>query len=1045
MINTRMQRLLFFFLIPAVLLANSFEPMTFKPVAHPLTRTDPLGTIQRFLEQQRSERTVDTLKIMALRAEFVEDDLETTTGNGKFYLADTLDYIIDPPPHNRTYFSHQLLALHNYFKTVSNGRLILEYTVFPLQDTAAYQLPENMVYYSGEEDTTKQKQRWCELVRDVVDAAREKDSPDFSQYDVFMVFHAGVGADISFDFDTTPYDIQSAFIDFDTFQETLGENNPDYQGIPAGDTFIQEAIILPETQNQEEQNLGLLGTMTLLMGSQIGMPSLFNTETGRAGIGRWGLMDQGSFNYNGLIPAHPCAWTKVYMGWDTPVEIQNIDKIEIGSFSTHAEHIIKIPISSNEYFLLENRQRDPNGDRLTFGRDEHGNRAQFDSTFSINVESGLGVITQVDEYDFALPGSGILIWHIDDRVIEKNLTLNTINNNIEHRGVDLVECDGPQDIGQSYGMFSPGYGTESGDYWDPYWDDNISHKYVNGENPVEFSPASIPSSDAYGQAKTSIRISEFSSRDTIMTCRISNDFYVSGFPQYAKSSFGPGALRWLNNATEPKNGLICAVSTEGEIYAWNRHGKVIDNDETVTVTDYAGDTRIYSVALCGNLEDSIDVPPLSLDFDGDSFQDLIVVSRSGHVSVWSFRDENHDGMADSLADLQLNEIPSCAVISGNQLLVGTQSGTAHWIKISSPLSMIYSVKIADDPISQCHVARSGTENELAVFTTQTGTIYAYSQTSPPQMQWQANLAGSGSMYYVMSIREKNDQLDLPLAVLSNDGALTLVDKEGNVRKKTSPHVTFSNTGAPALCDLDADSIPEIIFADGQHLGAYDWTTGVPAMNFPQSYSQSNSTEYSPSPVCLENGLILVATSNGLIRIFNQKGEQRRLKDLQGPLTVGGGIHTEPVLAEHFAEGTVLFALSDDGFLNACNLYDLPVAWAQYSGNSQNQFSTVFENPSSSVPEKTGLLSSAFCYPNPARGSETFVRFNLRESAEHINLRIYDIAGDLISEMQQAAAAAGEYEIRWGLDRVQSGAYIARLQVKNSTETRVKFIKIAVIK
>ncbi|MDZ7721377.1 MAG: hypothetical protein U5R06_00780 [candidate division KSB1 bacterium] len=200
MVISRIQRLVFFLLIPVWLFAAESYP--FKKNAHRLTQTDPLGTIQRFLQQDQSSQHRDTLKIMALRAEFVEDNLATTTGNGKFDLSDTSGYQIDRPPHNRTYFLHQLMALKNYFKTVSNGNLILEYKVWPSGETDAYPLPENMVYYSGEEDTTKQKIRWCELVRDAVAEAERQDAPDFSAYDVFLIFHAGVGADIPFDFDT---------------------------------------------------------------------------------------------------------------------------------------------------------------------------------------------------------------------------------------------------------------------------------------------------------------------------------------------------------------------------------------------------------------------------------------------------------------------------------------------------------------------------------------------------------------------------------------------------------------------------------------------------------------------------------------------------------------------------------------------------------------------------------------------------------------------------------------------------------------------------
>ena len=476
--------LILLFMATGLLVSATEQPVRLKPTSWRPTVMDPLNVHQTYLSgsSHAQDDHADTLNVLALRVQFVRDSLKTTTGDGHFILADTSEYSIDRPPHNKTYFEHQLLALHNYFHTVSNGQLSIVSDVLPAGETDAYQLSQNMVYYSGEEDEERQQLRWAELLRDAVQAA-QADAPNFSDYDAFIIFHAGVGNDFAFDFSETPFDIQSAFIDFETLKETLGEDDPNFRGIPAGEEFfIQEAIILPEQQSQKGIDLGLLGTATLLMGSQIGMPSLFNTETGRAGIGMWGLMDQGSYNYFGLIPAYPSAWMKLYMGWEEPVVVNSLQDALLGTANTtSAPRLMKIPINAKEYFLLENRQEDWNGDGITYGRDVDGTRVKFDSLGTIVTEPGLGVITEIDEYDYGLPGSGVLIWHIDERVIEEHLATNTINNNPEHRGVDLVECDGPQDIGQVYRQFTAGYGTEAGDYWDPYWAGNISHQYVNGE------------------------------------------------------------------------------------------------------------------------------------------------------------------------------------------------------------------------------------------------------------------------------------------------------------------------------------------------------------------------------------------------------------------------------------------------------------------------------------------------------------------------------------------------------------------------------------
>jgi len=184
--------------------------------------------------------------------------------------------------------------------------------------------------------------------------------------------------------------------------------------------------------------------MALMFGSQLGLPILFNPDTGLPGIGVFGLMDQGSGNFSGLLPAEPCAWSKVFLGWEAPIEIREGDNIPIAaSRASNQNKIYKIPIDSKEYFLLENRHRDFDNDNVAIGSDADGKRIEFTWTGegvpTIAHNPGIGVITQVDEYDFGLPKflfyqgellvveAGIHIWHIDERVIEANFASNRVN------------------------------------------------------------------------------------------------------------------------------------------------------------------------------------------------------------------------------------------------------------------------------------------------------------------------------------------------------------------------------------------------------------------------------------------------------------------------------------------------------------------------------------------------------------------------------------------------------------------------------------------
>ena len=76
----------------------------------------------------------DTIKILAVMVNFQEDRDGTTFGNGKFGSIYTEDYgntILDPLPHNKSYFEAHLLFARNYFEKVSGGKVYIEFTVLP--------------------------------------------------------------------------------------------------------------------------------------------------------------------------------------------------------------------------------------------------------------------------------------------------------------------------------------------------------------------------------------------------------------------------------------------------------------------------------------------------------------------------------------------------------------------------------------------------------------------------------------------------------------------------------------------------------------------------------------------------------------------------------------------------------------------------------------------------------------------------------------------------------------------------------------------------
>ncbi|RMF60238.1 MAG: hypothetical protein D6748_04560, partial [Calditrichaeota bacterium] len=420
----------------------------------------------------------DTLKVLAIRVEFQADENPATTGDGRFDMSTSSDpFQVDPPPHNRSYFQDHLIFAKNYFQKVSQGQLIVQGKVFPREQNSAYQLDHPMEFYNPNTTPQEINQGLARLLQEAVQKADADPDIQFSRYDAVVVFHAGVGRDIDLGLDNTPQDIPSLFI-----TSTFLQNNLGIDGIVVddGETVIRNGILLPETESQEGLQLGLNGMLVSNLGSFLGWPDLFSPDTRRSGVGRFGVMDAGLFNGDGLLPAIPTAWTRIIAGWESPQTIFQAQGDEFTVYhplSNQGPHVYKIPINRREYFLVENRYSGKKSlDSLQFVMSDQrgelvGMREVLETHLSDQVQfsDSTGVLLDIDNPDRGLPGGGILIWHIDETVIEANRSTNRINADPNHRGVDLEEADGSQDIGAEFDFLSGGSGSEIGTALDPWY------------------------------------------------------------------------------------------------------------------------------------------------------------------------------------------------------------------------------------------------------------------------------------------------------------------------------------------------------------------------------------------------------------------------------------------------------------------------------------------------------------------------------------------------------------------------------------------------
>jgi len=84
------------------------------------------------------------------------------------------------------------------------------------------------------------------------------------------------------------------------------------------------------------------------------------------------------------------------------------------------------------------------------------------------------------------------------------------------------------------------------------------------------------------------------------------------------------------------------------------------------------------------------------------------------------------------------------------------------------------------------------------------------------------------------------------------------------------------------------------------------------------------------------------------------------------------------------------------------------------------------------------------YPNPTEDNFTTIHYFVNYAAD-IFIKIYDLSGELVDEIQTAGQPLIDNEVIWKLDGIESGVYNAVLEAVGDGKREHKIIKIAVIK
>lgn len=1019
-------------------------------------------------------------------------------------LAIRVAFSDSPVDSSTAYYDRLLLFLNQYWSQQSDGQVTLTTTLWD----SVFTLPKPMAYY-GDDDHFQQ--RLVFMVRDLVGLADS--TVNFSQYQGLYIFHAGAGQEADV-LDNSRDQVWSAFVTPEDFEQVLPDSTGAV-GIKTNDQTspgvfyrVTQAVEAPEVETQDGYVFGSTGVVCHEFGHLLGrlrgqpsMPDLYDTTPDdggyNQGIGNWDIMGGGVWNANGFVPAGLSAWTRYWLGFLAPIRVvatgpQTLSQLERQAASD--PRILQVPITQSEYFLIENRQRDLDGNGTFTFDDVNG-----DGCFDFYTDSYAGA-----EYDFFLPanltppgagcdagayvsGSGVVVYHVDDAKIEAGLPGNTVEGDSRRKGIDVVEADGIEDLDDPP---SAGAGGSPNDVYRAGYKDSLT-------------PTTTPSTAAYGNANTGISITNISASDSIMSMDIAIDRTHAGWPKLLTGRIrnAPTVAADLDgNGTLELIVPVARLNNTGAIYVFEPDGTNFLGGGS-TPTPFAVTTSAPTSSPCVGDVDGVPGPEIVfltlngaiyayhangtevLDGDGDPLTTGILVGPpvlGGTHAQPILVDLDGDGAM----EIVTGSNATGAALGGSTLravrINGSSRNTFTLPMGGSTEGPPVAADLDGDGLPEVivsNVITIGEDNAANGLSIANWSIFTDPSLlkAPEDFPFFMALHGGPFSAPVMADIDRDGTNEVMVADAS--GALHAYRFHSNLANRPSGeppngYVTVSEVaGWPAhapgpgrlsecsLGDLEKDGYPELLHTGNDvNVVALHWN-GAPRSGYPvkaaAAYADADTAGAWPPLVADVDGDgtrdVIAILPDGRRPAFRSDGSP-----IKSFVELGStGTNAPPMLLDLDNDGTAEWIETFDATPTQASITvrstQVPVsasnvAWGQYRNSATRN--AVLGTGALGGGGGTQNLSAVYGYPNPSRTGITTIHYRLAEAATSVSIRILDPTGKTVAQLPVGAAnlvGSAEQAVAWDNRSVASGVYLCRVEVRSSKGTEVQFANLAVLR